>query len=205
MKTTANTTANESKNLYVSFRWKNNRREFLGEQLFQELIARALNEDCMIINTRIENGEEVDLPADEWTLVDGGGNVILEGENEMVKNTGCLDFDGNYNKWYTTTAESMDEQELEMVYKAYLDGEYMSEDLKDYICEQMGVLRCKGIKVLPTELMVYTQRGTETVDFDGQQGEFSEDEWKDELEEQGFEPEAVKEIIDKLEMLEVIA
>ena len=155
MKTTANTTANESKNLYVSFRWKNNRREFLGEQLFQELIARALNEDCMIINTRIENGEEVDLPADEWTLVDGGGNV--------------------------------------------------SEDLKDYICEQMGVLRCKHIKVLPTELMVYTQRGTETVDFDGQQGEFSEDEWKDELEEQGFEPEAVKEIIDKLEMLEVIA
>ena len=54
--------------------------------------------DCFgdsIVFSEDENGKP--LPDSEWRLVDGGGNVILTGRDEIESETGILDWDGEYD------------------------------------------------------------------------------------------------------------
>lgn len=178
---------------------------FTGEEDFQDLIRRC-SDVCLIVDTAIdENDVEYELPKDKWHLDDLGSNVILEGRDKIEALTGILDWDGDYNTDYVTTTDDLSEKELDVLYKAYLDEEWMSEDLKDEICNQMGLKRVRNIEVYQTSLELDTNCGSDVVDFDGQQGEFTEDEWREDLEERDFDPLSIGKIINVLEELEVIA
>lgn len=178
---------------------------FTGEEDFQDLIRRC-SDVCLIVDTAIdENDVEYELPEDKWHLDDLGSNVILEGRDKIEALTGILDWDGNYNTDYVTTTDNLSEKELDVLYKAYLDEEWMSEDLKDEICNQMGLKRVRNIEVYQTSLELDTNCGSDVIDFDGQQGEFTEDEWREDLEERDFDPLSIGKIINVLEELEVIA
>lgn len=178
---------------------------FTGEEDFQDLIRRC-SDVCLIVDTAIdENDVEYELPEDKWHLDDLGSNVILEGRDKIEALTGILDWDGDYNTDYVTTTDNLSEKELNVLYKAYLDEEWMSEDLKDEICNQMGLKRVRNIDVYQTSLELDTNCGSDVVDFDGQQGEFTEDEWREDLEERDFDPLSIGKIINVLEELEVIA
>lgn len=178
---------------------------FTGEEDFQDLIRRC-SDVCLIVDTAIdENDVEYELPEDKWHLDDLGSNVILEGRDKIEALTGILDWDGDYNTDYVTTTDNLSEKELDVLYKAYLDEEWMSEDLKDEICNQMGLKRVRNIEVYQTSLELDTNCGSDVVDFDGQQGEFTEDEWREDLEERDFDPLSIGKIINVLEELEVIA
>ncbi len=178
---------------------------FTGEEDFQDLIRRC-SDVCLIVDTAIdENDVEYELPEDKWHLDDLGSNVILEGRDKIEALTGILDWDGDYNTDYVTTTDNLSEKELDVLYKAYLDEEWISEDLKDEICNQMGLKRVRNIEVYQTSLELDTNCGSDVVDFDGQQGEFTEDEWREDLEERDFDPLSIGKIINVLEELEVIA
>ena len=178
---------------------------FTGEEDFQDLIRRC-SDVCLIVDTAIdENDVEYELPEDKWHLDDLGSNVILEGRDKIEALTGILDWDGDYNTDYVTTTDNLSEKELDVLYKAYLDEEWMSEDLKDEICNQMGLKRVRNIEVYQTSLELDTNCGSDVVDFDGQQVEFTEDEWREDLEERDFDPLSIGKIINVLEELEVIA
>lgn len=205
-------TNNENGVMYVSFHigrgghfGNQGYLSFTGEEDFQDLIRRC-SDVCLIVDTAIdENDVEYELPEDKWHLDDLGSNVILEGRDKIEALTGILDWDGDYNTDYVTTTDNLSEKELNVLYKAYLDEEWMSEDLKDEICNQMGLKRVRNIDVYQTSLELDTNCGSDVVDFDGQQGEFTEDEWREDLEERDFDPLSIGKIINVLEELEVIA
>lgn len=205
-------TNNENGVMYVSFHigrgghfGNQGYLSFTGEEDFQDLIRRC-SDVCLIVDTAIdENDVEYELPKDKWHLDDLGSNVILEGRDKIEALTGILDWDGDYNTDYVTTTDDLSEKELDVLYKAYLDEEWMSEDLKDEICNQMGLKRVRNIEVYQTSLELDTNCGSDVVDFDGQQGEFTEDEWREDLEERDFDPLSIGKIINMLEELEVIA
>lgn len=177
---------------------------FSGEEDFQDLIRRC-SDKCLIVDTTIdENNNEIQLPDNKWHLDDLGSNVILEGRDKIEALTGILDWDGDYNTDYVTTTDNLSQKELDTLYKAYLAEEWMSDELKDEICSKMGLVRVKNIKSYQTSLELDTNRGGDVLDFDGQQGEFTEDEWREDLEERGFDPLSITKIIEELEMLEVI-
>lgn len=205
-------TNNENGVMYVSFHigrgghfGNQGYLSFTGEEDFQDLIRRC-SDVCLIVDTAIdENDVEYELPEDKWHLDDLGSNVILEGRDKIEALTGILDWDGDYNTDYVTTTDNLSEKELDVLYKAYLDEEWMSEDLKDEICNQMGLKRVRNIEVYQTSLELDTNCGSDVVDFDGQQVEFTEDEWREDLEERDFDPLSIGKIINVLEELEVIA
>lgn len=177
---------------------------FSGEEDFQDLIRRC-SDKCLIVDSTIdENNNEIQLPDNKWHLDDLGSNVILEGRDKIEALTGILDWDGDYNTDYVTTTDNLSQKELDTLYKAYLAEEWMSDELKDKICSKMGMVRVKNIKSYQTSLELDTNRGGDVLDFDGQQGEFTEDEWREDLEERGFDPLSITKIIEELEMLEVI-
>lgn len=177
---------------------------FSGEEDFQDLIRRC-SDKCLIVDSTIdENNNEIQLPDNKWHLDDLGSNVILEGRDKIEALTGILDWDGDYNTDYVTTTDNLSQKELDTLYKAYLAEEWMSDELKDEICNKMGLERVKNIKSYQTSLELDTNRGGDVLDFDGQQGEFTEDEWREDLEERGFDPLSITKIIEELEMLEVI-
>ena len=112
---------------------------FLGEIDFQELINRCGN-DLMLIDTTWdeETYEEVPLPENEWTMVDTGSNIILEGKSEIEAKTGVLDFDGDYDKAYTVTLDEVwKDEEWEALRKAFKDdwSESMSAELRAAIID----------------------------------------------------------------------
>ena len=205
-------TNNENGVMYVSFHigrgghfGNQGYLSFTGEEDFQDLIRRC-SDVCLIVDTAIdENDVEYELPEDKWHLDDLGSNVILEGRDKIEALTGILDWDGDYNTDYVTTTDNLSEKELDVLYKAYLDEECMSEDLKDEICNHMGLKRVRNIEVYQTSLELDTNCGSDVIDFDGQQGEFTEDEWREDLEERDFDPLSIGKIINVLEELEVIA
>lgn len=85
-----------------------------------------------------ETYEEVPLPENEWTMVDTGSNIILEGKSEIEAKTGVLDFDGEYDKAYTVTLDEVwKDEEWEALRKAFKDdwSESMSAELRAAIID----------------------------------------------------------------------
>lgn len=106
---------------------------FLGEFDFQELINRC-SDSLIIINTawNKENDKETTLPDSEWKLLDTGNNVILEGRDAIEAKTGVLDFDGDYDKYYTINLEDVcNEKEWNAIREAFKDNwSGMSSELR---------------------------------------------------------------------------
>ena len=150
----------------------------------------------MIINED-ENGKP--LADENWQLVDTGSNVILEGRDEIEAETGRLEWDTIYDTDYVTTTDNLSEAEEDAIWNAYLNEEYMSDELKDAICTLKDKKRVSSIKRYPTNLHLDLQESGYTLDFDGQVGQFTRDEWKEDLEERGFCPLSVEKILDYLD------
>ena len=143
---------------------------------------------------------EKEIPEDEWNYHDCGGKILVEGREAMESNTGTLEWDGLYDTDIVTTTEDLSDAELECLWEAYTkDTAFMSDELQDEICTLKDKKRVHKIFLGPSSLIIYTQDEAVELNFDGMIGEFTRDEWKEELEEQDFCPLSIEKILDELE------
>ena len=171
---------------------------FRGECDLQYLIARR--SDIVSIISEDEDGNQ--LPDNAWKLIqDASGHMLLKGREAIEAKTGVLDFDGEYDTDYVITADKMSDKELDAAYHAYIMEEYMSEELKDTICEMKGEKRFHHIKVCyPRYIMVNTQKGTENIDIYKKEGELTRKQWNDDLCERGLCPLTIERILHVIEL-----
>lgn len=161
--------------------------------------------DCFGDSTIIsedENGKP--LPDSKWQLVDGGGNVILLGRDEIESDTGVLDWDGEYDTDIVRHLSECDDDEYQMILDAAERGEYVEKTVLAYACSALGKLQATNIKVYQSNMKVFTQEGSVNLnrnDFD-MYTEDEEDEVREQLEDEGFISEAIDKIIDKMEISE---
>lgn len=157
--------------------------------------------DCFsetsIIISEDEDGNE--LPDEEWKLIDGGGNTILQGRESIVSDTGILDWDGEYDTDIVKYLDDCSDEELEIIYKAYINDEYMPCELKDYICEAMGLHRIDSIKFYKTNANILCSDCSFTFFWDGGYSVTKEDaaEW---MMEQNIEPRSIEKYADDFEI-----
>ena len=159
--------------------------------------------DCFgesFIISEDENGTT--LPDSEWQLVDGGGNVILSGRDEIESDTGILDWDGEYDTDIVRHLSECDDDEYQMILDAAERGEYVERVVLAYACSALDKLMATSIKVYPSNMEVFTQEGCITLQRDdfSVYTEDEEDEVRELLEDKGFISESIDKIIDKMEM-----
>ena len=159
--------------------------------------------DCFgdsIVISEDENGKP--LPDSEWRLVDGGGNVILTGRDEIESETGILDWDGEYDTDIVQKLSECDDDEYQLILDAAERGAYVEKDVLAYVCSALGKLMATNIKVYPSNMEVFTQEDCVHLERDN----FSvytkdeEDEVRELLADKGFISESIDKIIDKMEM-----
>lgn len=167
---------------------------FQREEDFQQLIRRC-SDFCVIINED-DNGKP--LADDDWLLVDTGGNVILQGREEIEAEKGCLEWDTIYDTDYVKTTDNLSEAEENAIWTAYINKDYMSDALKDEICRLKGYKRVSEVKRYPTNLIVFDQDASTHISFDGMVGEYTRDEWREDLAERGFDKLSIEKILDKM-------
>lgn len=132
-------------------------------------------------------------------MVDTGSNVILQGRDEIEAEKGRLEWDTIYDTDYVETTDNLSDNELECLWNAYLNEEYMSDELKDEICTLKGMKRVHEVKRYPANLTVFDQDASTHIDIDGMVGEYSRDEWREDLAERGFDKLSIEKILDKME------
>ena len=159
--------------------------------------------DCFgesIVISEDENGHP--LPDSEWQLVDGGGNVILTGRDEIESETGILDWDGEYDTDIVQKLSECDDDEYQLILDTEERGAYVEKDVLAYVCSALGKLMATYIKVYPSNMEVFTQEDCVHLERDN----FSvytkdeEDDVRELLEDKGFISESIDRIIDKMEM-----
>lgn len=96
------------------------------------------------INCEDEDGNE--LPDDEWTLTDQGGNIILEGRKEIESPVGILEWDTIYDTDIVQYIEDCTDEEMELIIEAYRNNEIEDEDLMELI--DNSIKNHKPIKTL---------------------------------------------------------
>ena len=149
-----------------------------------------------------ENGKT--LPDSEWRLMDGGGNVILSGRDEIESETGILNWDGEYDTDIVRHLPECDDAEYQLILDAAERGEYVDKVVLSYACSALGKLMVESIKVYPSNMEVFTQDGCIFFDRD----DFSvytddeEDEVRELLADKGFFSESIDEIIDEMKVYE---
>lgn len=159
--------------------------------------------DCFgdsIVFSEDENGNP--LPDSEWQLVDGGGNVILTGRDEIESETGILDWDGEYDTDIVRHLSECDDDEYQLILDAAERGEYVEKVVLAYACSALDKLMETNIKVYPSNMEVFTQEGCITLQRDDFEvyTEDEEDEVRGRLEEKGFISESIDEIIDNMKI-----
>ena len=100
--------------------------------------------DNFFIFSEDEDGNP--LPDEDWKLVDGGSNVILRGREYIESDTGVLDWDGEYDTDIVKYLSDCLDSEIDIIYQAYLNDEYMDDELKDYVCSEKGLHRIDNVK-----------------------------------------------------------
>ena len=161
--------------------------------------------DCFgdsFIISEDENGKT--LPDSEWRLVDGGGNVILSGRDEIESETGILDWDGEYDTDIVRHLSECDDDEYQLILDAAERGEYVEKVVLAYACSALDKLLATSIKVYPSNMEVFTQDGCTTLQRDdfSVYTENEEDEVRELLADKGFFSESIDKIIDKMEVNE---
>ena len=94
---------------------------FYGEMTFAELVKEQSND--LFLRDRDEHGRFC-----KRILINCSGNVVSE--DDINGNTGCLDFDGDYDKYYVKDMQDMSQEERDAVRK---ENSYISEELTHYI------------------------------------------------------------------------
>ena len=159
--------------------------------------------DCFgdsIVFSEDENGKP--LPDSEWRLVDGGGNVILTGRDEIESETGILDWDGEYDTDIVRNLSECDDDEYQLILDAAERGEYVEKAVLAYACSALDKLMATSIKVYPSNMEVFTQEGCITLQRDdfSVYTEDEEDEVRELLADKGFISESIDEIIDNMKI-----
>ena len=147
-----------------------------------------------------ENGKT--LPDSEWRLMDGGGNVILSGRDEIESETGVLDWDGEYDTDIVRHLSECDDDEYQLILDAAERVEYVEKTVLAYACSALDKLMATSIKVYPSNMEVFTQEGCTTLMRDNFEvySEEEEDDVRIRLEEQGFISQSIDEIIDNMKI-----
>lgn len=142
-----------------------------------------------------ENGKP--LPDDEWQLVDGGGNAILTGRDEIESETGVLDWDGEYDTDIVRHISECDDDEYQMILDAAERGEYVDEIALAYACSALGMLLATKIKTYPSNMEVFTQEGCVSLNRDdfSVYTEDEEDDVREVLADKGFISQSIDKII----------
>ena len=147
-----------------------------------------------------ENGKA--LPDSEWRLVDGGGNAILSGRDEIESDTGILDWDGEYNTDIVRHLSECDDDEYQLILDTAERGEYVEKVVLAYACSALDKLMATNIKIYPSNMEVFTQEGCIHLERDNFSvyTENEEDEVRELLEDKGFISESIDKIIDKMKI-----
>lgn len=159
--------------------------------------------DCFGDSTIIsedENGKP--LPDSKWQLVDGGGNVILLGRDEIESDTGVLDWDGEYDTDIVRQLSECDDDDYQLILDAAERGEYVEKTVLAYACSALGKLLATNIKVYQSNMDVFTQEGFITL-MRNNFSAYNEEEVRERLEDEGFISESIDKIIDKMEIYEL--
>lgn len=147
-----------------------------------------------------ENGNT--LPDSEWQLIDGGGDVILSGRDDIESETGVLDWDGEYDTDIVRRLADCDDDEYQMILDAAERGEYVDKDVLAYVCHALDKLLAIHIKAYPSNMEVFTQEGCVHLDRDdfSVYTEDEEDDVRELLADKGFISQSIDEIIAKMEI-----
>lgn len=147
-----------------------------------------------------ENGKP--LPDSEWQLIDGGGNVILSGRDEIESETGILDWDGEYDTDIVRKLSECDDDEYQMILDTEERGAYVEKNVLAYVCSELGKLIATNIKVYPSNMEVFTQDDCVHLERDifSSYTKDEEDDVRIILEEKGFISESIDEIIVNMEI-----
>ena len=86
------------------------------------------------------------LPDKEWHLIDGGGNVILQGRDAIEAPTGVLDWDGEYDTDIVEYLSECSEEEYQLIIDLFCNYGYVDDDVIDYACQATDQLRAKRIE-----------------------------------------------------------
>lgn len=108
-----------------------------GYKTFNPNVTRLQEcfDEAMIID-QDEDGNE--LPADQWQLVDGGGNVILTGRDEIESETGVLDWDGDYDTDIVKPLSECTDEEYNSILIAWSEGDCPNDDIARYAAVATG-------------------------------------------------------------------
>lgn len=144
------------------------------------------------------------LPDSEWQLIDGGGNVILEGRDEIESETGVLDWDGDYDTDIVRRISECDDDEYQLILDAAERGEYVDEVPLAYACSALDKLLATKIKVYPSNMEVFTQEGCMHLDREdfNMYTEDEEGEVRELLADKGIISQSIDEIIEEMEINE---
>lgn len=124
--------------------------------------------DADVISTDVEGNA---LPDKDWQLIDSGGNVRLEGREEIEAATGVLDWDGDYDTDIVRYISECSDEEYRLIIDAYNDYEYVDDNVIDYACTAIDVYRTKSpspfvepIQVEDDKMIVHTQNGDRVIE-----------------------------------------
>ena len=132
-------------------------------------LSDVFREDDIINDTDIDGNL---LPDEQWQLLDCGGNVLMEGRDEIEAETGSIDYDDYYGKWIVKHLSECNKEEDEALYQAWLSSDIPSyidgsEEIRDYAVNKKGLTRIHRIKFYPSNIDVYTSKGAMMFSFDG--------------------------------------
>lgn len=157
------------------------------------------------LNCEDEDGNT--LPDDEWTLTDQGGNIILEGRQEIESPVGVLEWDGIYDTDIVRYIEDCDDEEIDILYNELINYKYMDDDVADYVCRKKGMKRVVdkigNISLSQSTMKVTHQDGIDTYERDTFKG-MDEYDVRKFLKEERFTPESIREIVSYMEIKEWI-
>ena len=100
-------------------------------------------DNCFITN---EDEDGNVLPDAEWILTDQGGNIILEGRQEIESPVGVLEWDTIYDTDIVKYIEDCTDEEIKLIMEAYRNQEIEDEELTDLI--HTSLVNHKPIKTL---------------------------------------------------------
>ena len=157
--------------------------------------------NAMVID-QDENG--VRLPDADWMLIDDGGNVILQGREQIECPTGVIDWDGLYDTDVVKHLSECSDDDYWMIIDAFNNGKFVEEEVIDYACSAVDMLRVKHIGLLDSgctfdgDIMnIRTQDGDRVVCRDDLS---NEDEARSLVSDMGFINESVDKIVDRMEV-----
>lgn len=155
------------------------------------------------VNCEDEDGNL--LPDEEWTLTDQGGNIILEGREEIESPVGILYWDGIYDTDIVKYIEDCTDDEIEILYNELFNYKYMDYDVADYVCSKKGMKRVVdqigNISFSKSTMKVIYQDGIATYERDTFKG-MDEYEAREFLKEERFIPDSIRKIVSYMEIEE---